>query len=556
MKANEVAPFNPLRDADLRGRNDFDYSRLGLSSSICAGLERALIAELGHTALDTQKRAFYGLRLLAQSLHDAGLTAREILPAEVGHIFTRWLDTSDRQSSAQWYLRTVIRLLKWCQRNIPEIMSERATFVLPRIRDYSSSEHQSIGEDMLKRILEACYDDIEAAEAICRRGRRLRTGQGLFSDETQIHELVRELLVIGEGFLPTQRVIHRSGHSYARRIDEIGGQRATTDLLWPSPRSIFPFYLAILIQVSGNPEPVRLMKRECIRPHPLRSDLEFLVWEKMRSFKEQHAEFPKGKAWSAPNLVRRLRAMTDEIVGMATPEDRERLFVCHYGKERVTKVLSPHVHHLLSEFIEKHGFSKFTLKDLRPATAKLLHRAGKSIEVAQRRLNHRSVRTSTIYSDLDSLAGEHEGTVFRFQGKLIKLSLDSMKSAEAEKKRKTGAPDGADTVFGFRCEDPLAGIAPGSRQGEPCLHFEGCATCPGSIVPLDDVRVVARLLESYNALNEAKERATRERWLKRYNLLYENTRIIILQDILPAVHPKIIELANTLVQSRLVPHLE
>ncbi|AJX94242.1 phage integrase family protein [Burkholderia pseudomallei PB08298010] len=556
MKAKAGPLSNPPRDANLRGRNDFDYSRLGLSSSICAGLQRAMVAELGHTALDTQKRAFYGLRLLAESLRDAGLTTREIFPADVGHIFTRWLDASNRQSSAQWYLRTVIRLLKWCQRNTPEIMSERATFVLTRIRSPSSAEHQSIAEDMIKRILKACYDDIEGAEAMCHRGRRLRTGEGLLPDETQIHELVRELLVIGEGFLPTQRLIHRSGHSYARRIDEIGGQRATTDLLWPSPRSIFPFYLAILIQVSGNPESVRLMKRECIRSHPLRSDLEFLVWEKGRSFKEQHAEFPKDKAWSAPNLVRRLRAMTDELVGIAIPEDRERLFICHYGKERVTKVISREMCHLLDEFIERHGFSRFTLKDLRPATAKLFHRAGKSIEVVQQRLNHGSVRTSTIYSGLDSLADEHESTVFRFQGKLIKLGLDSLKPAKDIKRRKTRASDGADTVFGFRCVDPLAGIAPGSRRGEPCLHFEGCATCPGSVVPLDDVRVVARLLESYNALNEARERATKERWLKRYNMLYENTRVIILQDILPAVHPKIIELAKTLVQSRLVPHLE
>ncbi|KAF1037010.1 MAG: hypothetical protein GAK33_03494 [Burkholderia lata] len=556
MKVKEIASVNSSGDANLRGRNDFDYARLGLSSLICAGLQRALIAEFGHTALDTQKRAFYGLRLFAQSLHDAGVTAHEILPAKAGQIFTRWLDRSDRQSSAQWYLRTVIRLLKWCQRNTPEIMSERAAFVLTRIRDSSSTEHQSIGEDVLKRILESCYADIEAAEEMCRRGRRLRTGQGLLPDETPIHDLIRELLVIGEGVLPSQRLIHRSGHAYARRIDEIGGQRATTDLLWPSPRSIFPFYLAILIQVSGNAEPVRLMKRDCIRPHPLRLDLEFLVWEKMRSFKEQHAEFPQGKAWSAPNLVRRLRAMTDEIVDMAAPEDRGRLFICHYGKERVTKVLSPHVHQLLYDFIEKHGLSKFTLNDLRPATAKLLHRAGKSIEVVQRRLNHKSVRTSAIYSDLESLGDEHESTVFRFQGKLIKLSLDSMKPADNGKRKETKAPDGADTVFGFRCEDPLAGIAPGSRRGETCMHFEGCATCPGSIVLLDDVNVVARLLESYNALNEAKERATREGWVKRYNMLYENTRIIILQDILPAVHPKVIELAKTLVQSRLVPYLE
>ncbi|WP_324009669.1 hypothetical protein, partial [Parvimonas micra] len=34
---------------------------------------------------------------------------------------------------------------------------------------------------------------------------------------------------------------------------------------------------------------------------------------------------------------------------------------------------------------------------------------------------------------------------------------------------------GMDTTFGFKCKDPLAGIAPGSIRGSMCVKFFGCS---------------------------------------------------------------------------------
>jgi hypothetical protein len=193
-----------------------DFARLNLDPAICSALKRALFAHSGHTSADTQKKAFSGLMFLSKCLHATGHADSYQLPVDVAYIFAKWLEASKLGYSAQVHLRTVLNLLKWCQRNAAEIIPPRATFVVYPIRSLcrpSSHPRELLDEAVLKRILRACYQDIEFAESELARGKRLRSGDVETPEERKWSKLIHELLELGKGELARQRLAHDSGHA-------------------------------------------------------------------------------------------------------------------------------------------------------------------------------------------------------------------------------------------------------------------------------------------------------------------------------------------------------
>jgi hypothetical protein len=353
-------------------------------------------------------------------------------------------------------------------------------------------------------------------------------------------------------------VVNRSGNAFARRIEDFGGHRTLTKLLWLSSEAMFPFYLAVLVQTSGNPDAIKELTRSCIVPHPLRSDLERLVWFKQRSSSEQRADFPAGRAWSAPSLVRRLCLLNECLLPWCEqPRLRDRVFICYNGVHRTTSIPSPSTFQdALINFIARNRLPAFQLKDIRSSGAVEHHLAAGTVNAAKERLNHKSLATTTRYTSLADRRDEHDRVIRHFQGEIVRLSmLTEVEPTMANASFENVAP-GADTVFGFRCKDPWSGLAPGSTPGSPCLQFSRCATCPGALIPVDDPVVVARLLATLSALEETRKLAFSAGWSQRYLALYEPTREILISQVLPAVHPAIKEIAMSLNVCQVVPPLE
>jgi hypothetical protein len=88
------------------------------------------------------------------------------------------------------------------------------------------------------------------------------------------------------------------------------------------------------------------------------------------------------------------------------------------------------------------------------------------------------------------------------------------------------------------------------------LQFQKCATCPGALIPLDNVEVVGRLLSAFAALGNARERAIKEGWMLRFKAHYETTWQVLAEEILPAVSEDIKQRAMQLVDERRIPSLE
>lgn len=537
-------------------RHRIDFSDLNLNSKVAVALKRALRAEVGHTLPDTQKKAFKALKLLAAYLQQRGQAQFQPLPVDVANDFTDWLEASSRGPSAQAALKMVCRLLSWCQRNLKGIVSEKASFWVSTIRDTNSPKRVAAQPD-LRAILVACYRQIEAIEKRLEIGRRLISGENLSPAEKQVSDLVRDLLILGKGVLPKQRLVNRSGNSFARRIEELGGYRPLARMLWLCPEDIFPFFVAVVAQTSGNPDAIKMLSRNCLHRHPLRSDLERIQWIKKRGGREQFADFPTERKWSAPAILRRLMKLNEPLLSLCGPAHIDKVFLTYCPWSRRVKAADKDVLLVeLDSFVKAHGLASFQFRDLRHAGARAHHIASGSILAAKRRLNHQSIDSTVRYTTLEDRAHEHESLIRRFQGEMVQLSI-----RKPLKNKPNGNPDAsaqslADTVFGFGCKDPLAGVHPASTKGKACLQFAGCASCPGAMIILDDPKVVARLIATSRALEETKKRAIAQGWWPRYEMLYEDTRQILAVEILPAIHPSVLTAASRIDVQRLIPVLE
>lgn len=539
-------------------RKPFMFEELGASPELASALRSAFLASFGHTAHSSQAQGWRCVRKFVSFLRDRGHALKVPLPATLVIEYRDWLGgLNHAASTCQSQLNRILKLINWMERNSPKLLApETRTRVLGFTLE-PTSPREVMSEETVKQVLRCCYAEIEAIQGSLLVGQRLLCGNTFTPEEAVRSELISELLRLGDGGMPSQQAVLDAGCNLYRRVGAAGGLRGLSRQIWMCPEAIVPFYIAILVQTSGNPQSILTMRRDCIAPHPLRTDLERVVWEKPRSGREQHAESPVGRKWSTPNLVRMLMDLNSNLLPAASAQHKQFLFLAYplVGKEPA--IPSHNLIHLeVKDFARRHGLPPFQLKDFRTAGAQAHHLASGTLRSAQKRLNHKSLATTVRYTRLDLQQQEHESRIRQFQGRLVKESMRMAPAEAVDPKPVKRATKAAETVFGFKCSDPMAGVAQGSRSGELCLQFHHCATCPGALIPLDDPKVVARLLAAFSALAQGKLRALAEGWQARYDQLYEPTRVILAEEILPSVSAAVRARAERLVTERHLPHLE
>lgn len=543
-------------------RSLFDFAALGFDPAVADALIRGFIALQGHNVIESQRLAWRDIRCFAAALSRKML--QRPLHANCIEDLKRWLEKSHygpkaRQGCMNW----ICRLLRWCVRNTKGVVASGASLLPAQFTQAEIQGRATVSEAQIKVILRCCYADIEKTEARLANAPALRAGSFAEADEP-LQTVILELLQIGRGDIPTQQAIHsaRRGSPVLARVRTLGGLAHMIQCLYPSVDDVFPYYLAILTQTSANPQCLRLLKRSCIEPHAVRTDLERIVWDKPRARSEQSVDFPVGRTWSAPNLVRRLCALNESLLAAARSGESQLVFLARGERGRQGVVSWQTIHNGLVAFRERHGLAYFQLKDMRRAGAKLHHATGQSIRAAKLRLNHASESTTQRYTPTSDRREEHEQTILKFQGVLVRESRakgrppsNRVPSDGATLQNGTQA-DPIATVFGFACKDPFAGVAPGSESGRMCLQFFRCATCPGALIPVDDVRVVAKLLSASEALGQTRQRSVREGWTMRFELIYEPIKTVIDQEILPLITDAVIERARSFVDTKCLPWIE
>lgn len=532
------------------------FDKLGLAEPLAAALAAGFIAVYGHTSIEAQRQSFNCVRKFASFLKETGAAAKLPLPATVAFDLRDWLEaTGLAVSTSQSILNANLALLEYCERNVPQLLSRGTRLTVERFAPEPPRHKVVLSEDVLKEILANCYREIEAVEQKLSVGRRLLAGDAESPSEAMQAKVIGQLLLLGRGGMPTKDML---SHSLRRSVGSLGGMREISRSIWICPRDLLPFYLAILIQTSGNQDSIFNLSRNCIVSHPLQDDLERVVWQKPRAHREQHVEAPLGRPWSAPNLIRRLIVANENLIVRCDGSQKNKLFVsyrCTQKKPAVPSISLMHV--LLKEFIQYHSLPEFTFSSMRPASATAHYRATGSMLDAKKRLNHTFVSTTARYADTALRRDHHDLVIQRFQGLIVEASFAPRGDATLPKSHLSAPVDPpVETVFGFQCRDPFRGIAEGSSPGNLCLQFQKCASCPGALIPLDNVAVVAKLLAAHAALEDAHKRALNEGWEARFQSLYEVTRKVLVDEILPAVSHAIRERAELAMDVRLIPRLE
>jgi len=469
--------------------------------------------------------------------------------------FQVWLKSQKLVNSTRGSLYSIARtIVLWCARNVDGVVSKN--LVEPTVRFSREPVEQTlvVGDSLLRKLLLAAYSDIDEVSARIRRGRRILAGEYRDAREEVLGILLKELLKLGNGRLPSQWIIARSKNSFMRRVTEQGGLRELSRQILPTPEDVFPFYLSIVAQTAGNPMAIHELRRDCVQPHPLRDDRKAIVWSKRRSRAEQKADFAISRMRSAPHLVEVAIELSEPLVPLASKNHREMLFLanCESGVRLPCFQL---FHLMLNAFIAKHNLPNFDFKQLRRAVGHLHHQESGDLLLVARRLNHRSTSTTARYIEPNAFLEANDQLISRFQGELVAICSGSDSTvSERSQHKSTGQP--SETVFGFLCRDPYAGIAPGMAEGVACSFFAHCATCPGAIITLDDPRVVGRLVRTAQALHDARERATKAGWLERYHNLYDPILKIIEEELLPKVSQEVLDTAASIHPLPAIPYIE
>ncbi|WP_343025003.1 hypothetical protein [Massilia sp. MP_M2] len=335
--------------------SEFNFNTLGLSSNQTELLSKAFIPLAGHTSLESQRQYWRSIRKFAQCRVRLGHASDLSFAKNVVAEFADFLIAEDLSASTcQSHFNTVKNLLAWGQRNYPGLFKNGISVVARKFNRDEPKPRNYLDEIQQKIVLRACYAEMKEVEARLQGGARFFSDAELLGSEKELARLIKELTVIGNGFLPTQKTLNATGNYLQRQLAKVGGLRHLNRLLWMTPEAMFPYYLAIVIQTSGNPMAIKDLSVSCIRSHPLRDDIERLVWEKPRARSEQIIDFPKGKERTAPNLVRRYANLVLNLRGHCAEGEIDRLFICLQLTPRKVAVPCMQLMHLmLDSFIKK-----------------------------------------------------------------------------------------------------------------------------------------------------------------------------------------------------------
>ncbi len=491
----------------------FDLAKLGLSHELAILFADAFRMHYAGAAVATRKDCWKVLHTFARfAVEDGGIAVpTHLTTAAVGRYIV-WLDRQHSRAGAPWSTSArygrfvhVKMMLTWAMRNRPDRLPTSLSFP----RNPFPGRHRTplprrLSAPQLKAILSACYAEID---------------------------------------------IERKDFEEDRRSDAIESKKPRRAHIDP----VVPFFVAIGIQTAANPEALRLIRRDCLAPHPLDENRVIIDWAKPRAGGEvrraQRRSFDRRRPHAAPNLIDRVAAITEPLVAEARPSERNHLFLVRgnhpigvgtirYGTLMIG--IQRFIARANARIAAWNNAHPDQPRALLPNFAPVLFRgsvatehyraAGGDIRAAQAVLNHTRVDTTDLYVRGPETRLLQEATVARLQGLMVAwITGDRSPSDPTDARAKTLIALGKNAeAFGHLCANPLANVAPGAIPGRLCPRFGACLACPGLVIPID-AEHLARVMQAKCKLENARDRIDPNRW----QLLYAPSHRILTEDILP-----------------------
>lgn len=522
----------------------FDTAELaGMPSDLAAVLVLTFHVHDLAGAQRTRKARWHALRELAEFLRDHRdvETARDLDDVALRRFISWMADRNDRTRGPQTLAGQVSLLRPLIERaahDNPGIFGDLVTipaYLFPNAHKHRQPKRRLSSQDM-KAILAACYREIDDAWETFQHGQAI----------TELMEPPPPILR-GIGMDRLIWLHHRAGGGIAPTVEQMGahGLNKGTLHLYGRQRgfarhfhlvteTLVPFYLALAIQTAANPDPLRLIRRDCLVPHPLEEERVFVEWLKPKTGgwvqRMQRRSFDRRRSRSAPRLIEMLLEMTAPLLPHVSEPDRDRLFLIRRmgssparGHRHLAGVIAwDALKYAIERFIVQSNeriaawnaahaerpwreVPDFSAGLFRGSVATAHYEASEGDILAPKAvLNHTSVATTSAYIEGPAAARIERDTIARLQELMLAWVAPKAKAASA-----VGEDRGATALFGNECLSPV------SDTGRVCSKLGGCLVCPGLVVPLD-AEHLARILQACAHLEAGRERIDPQRWARFY----------------------------------------
>lgn len=557
VAATQIVIFRDASDGSVQR---FDPAGLGLPPDMVGPLMGAFRLNDAGATLRTRYTRWLALHRFAGFLASEDVTSAGQVNAGTMKRYLAFLARPDEQGKR--YKRPTIAtqlgllrpLLERAEQADPNLFG--SALAIPYNPVPGSRIHDSkprLPKEDLQAILMACYEEIDAAWATFQRGQaiiatpdpppRAARGESLDSAIWRLHRLTG-------GIAPTWQQLREAGVAHSRLL-RWGWRSGIAEHYHLTTRTVVPFYIALAIQLAANPDPLRLIRRDCLVAHPIDDNRVLVEWLKHKTApnpKIQRRSFDVRKSRSAPRLIEMLLAMTEPLVPHVPDRDRARLFLVHYlttSRYRQHDAPAGSIPYStlsgrIGQFIEsankriaewnrdhpdrpRRTLPSFAPGQLRGSVATQHYLAsGGDLLATAAILNHRDPVVTDAYVEGPAARRLERETIARLQRMMVAW-------VTAPEQEETSAPANISgpvtALFGHRCMMPLE--ANGTGGTRVCRHLGGCLTCPGLIVPLD-AEHCARVLQAQRHLLDARDRIDADRW----NLFYAPSLRVLDQDML------------------------
>ena len=338
----EAAPTRIIfNDAWGNVEQTFDTTELaGMPTDLAAVLVRAFHLHDLAGSKKTRRARWHALKELASFLR--GLrdveTARDLDDILLQRFIVWMADRHDRSRGPQSLAGQVSLLRPLIERaahDNPGAFGDLRTipaYLFPDSHTYRQPKKRLSLQDM-KAILAACYREIDEAWETFQYGQAIAAlpeppppiPRGIGKDRLiWLHHRA------GGGIAPTVEQMRVHGLCKGT-LQLYGGQRGFARHFHLVTETLVPFYIALAIQTAANPDPLRLILRDCLVPHPLDEERVFVEWLKPKTGgrikRMQRRSFDRRRSRSAPRLVEMLLEITAPLLPHVGVQSRERLFV-------------------------------------------------------------------------------------------------------------------------------------------------------------------------------------------------------------------------------------
>lgn len=547
---------------------NFDPQQLAhLPNDLRALLVDAFREHYADLAVTTRQVAWLALRRFARFVAQDNLilSAGDLNTSAVGR-YVLWLrareGTTDKpvapRSTATSSFDVLRPLIYWCQRNRPGVLPADLDIpynVFPPKRS-QQERRQRLSAGQLKAILRACYEDIEAVWDRFQYGQEIIRMPDLPPPGKHGEGLARWIWRISRvegGVMPDHAALERHGIKVDTLRAHWGGYRTVSQYFHITIDSLVPFFLAIAIQTAANPYPLRLIKRNCLVPHPLDENRIIVDWCKPKTGrhlkKAQRRSFDRHRRYAAPNLIEMVLALTEPLVAEAPPGQRDQLFLTRSHFKDLARRTRRGRTEVIDHGTLRHAIARFTTRAndridvwntehpgdprcrighfmpvlFRGSVASEHYQAsGGNVLVAQAVLNHASPATTETYIKSAEATRLQRQTIAHLQH----LMIAWISRPSGDMTRPASDVERATVLFSHDCLAPSITATDGTSH--LCPRFGGCLTCPGLVIPIDADHL-ARVFLAIDRLEQAKDRLHPRRW----EMLYAPSYRALTQDILP-----------------------